>query len=154
MVASKRLGLGGWSYGGILTNYVITSSQRFAGAVSGAGNGLWITNYGHDRYRYWYETELGRSWEGREIWEQSSPFNRIQNATTPTLFIGGEKDWNVPIINSEQMYQAMRSLGRETLLVVYPDAHHGIRRPVYQKDLLGRFLDWFEKHVKHSRSDK
>ena len=66
--------------------------------------------------------------------------------------MGGEKDWNVPIINSEQMYQAMKSLGRETLLVVYPDAHHGIRRPIYQQDLLERFLDWFEKYVKRPPS--
>jgi len=149
-VDPKRLGIGGWSYGGILTNYVITTSNRFAGAISGAGNGLWITNYGHDRYRYWYETELGRPWEDREVWEKASPFNKVQNITTPTLFIGGEKDWNVPIINSEQMYQAMKSLGRETLLVVYPDAHHGVRRPIYQRDLLGRFLDWFDKYVKHA----
>ena len=70
------------------------------------------------------------------------------------MFVGGEKDWNVPIINSEQMYQGMKSMGQEALLVVYPDAHHGVRRPVYQKDLLGRFLDWFEKHVKHPRPDK
>ncbi len=148
-VDPKRLGIGGWSYGGILTNYVITTSNRFAGAVSGAGNGLWITNYGHDRYRYWYETELGRPWEDREVWEKASPFNKVQNITTPTLFIGGEKDWNVPIINSEQMYQGMKSLGREALLVVYPDAHHGVRRPIYQRDLLERFLDWFDKYVKH-----
>jgi dipeptidyl aminopeptidase/acylaminoacyl peptidase len=153
-VDPDRLGIGGWSYGAILTNYVITTTTRFAGAVSGAGNGLWITNYGHDRYQYWYETELGKPWEGREIWENSSPFNRVDKISTPTMFVGGEKDWNVPIINSEQMYQGMKSMGREALLVVYPDAHHGIRRPVYQKDLLGRFLDWFEKHVKHPRSDR
>ena len=151
-VDPERLGIGGWSYGGILTNYVITSTDRFAGAISGAGNALWITNYGHDRYQHWYEVELGLPWETREVWEKVSPFNEVQNITTPTLFIGGEKDWNVPIINSEQMYQAMKRLGRETLLVVYPDAHHGIRRPSYQKDLLGRFLDWFEKHVKGSHS--
>jgi len=149
----ERLGIGGWSYGGCLTNYVITTSDRFAGAISGAGNGLWITNYGHDRYQDWYETELGLPWEGREIWERASPFNKVQNITTPTLWIGAEKDWNVPVINSEQMYQAMKRLGRETLLVVYPDAHHGIRRPSYQKDLLERFLDWFEKHVKRTKSD-
>ena len=145
-----RLGIGGWSYGGTLTNDVITRTDRFAGAVSGAGNGLWITNYGHDRYQDWYDTELGRPWESREVWERVSPFNRVQNITTPTLFIGGEKDWNVPIINSEQMYQAMKQLGRETSLVVYPDAHHGIRRHSYQKDLLERFLAWFEKYVKGS----
>ena len=145
-----RLGIGGWSYGGTLTNDVITRTDRFAGAVSGAGNALWITNYGHDRYQDWYDTELGPPWESREIWERVSPFNRVENITTPTLFIGGEKDWNVPIINSEQMYQAMKQLGRETLLVVYPDAHHGIRRHSYQKDLLERFLAWFEKYVKGS----
>ncbi len=143
-----RLGIGGWSYGSMLTNYVITTSDRFAGAVSGAGNALWVANYGHDRYQDWYATELGLPWETREIWERASPFNKVQNITTPTLWIGGEKDWNVPIQNSEQMYQAMRKLGRETLLVVYPDAHHGIRRPSYQKDLLERFLAWFETYVK------
>jgi dipeptidyl aminopeptidase/acylaminoacyl peptidase len=147
-----RLGIGGWSYGGTLTNDVITRTDRFAGAVSGAGNALWITNYGHDRYQDWYNMELGPPWESREVWERVSPFNRVQNITTPTLFIGGEKDWNVPIINSEQMYQAMKQLGRETSLVVYPDAHHGIRRHSYQKDLLERFLGWFEKYVKGSES--
>jgi len=148
----KRLGIGGWSYGGCLTNYVITITDRFAGAVSGAGNALWVANYGHDRYQNWYETELGLPWESREIWEKASPFNKVQNITTPTLWIGAEKDWNVPVINSEQMYQAMKRLGRETLLVVYPDAHHGIRRHSYQKDLLERFLGWFEKYVKGSQS--
>ena len=144
----ERLGIGGWSYGSMLTNYVITQSDRYAGAVSGAGNALWVANYGHDRYQDWYENELGLPWESREIWEAASPFNKVQNITTPTLWIGGEKDWNVPIQNSEQMYQAMRRLGRETVLVVYPDAHHGIRRPTYQKDLLERFVDWFDKYVK------
>ena len=148
----ERLGIGGWSYGGCLTNYVITTSDRFAGAVSGAGNGLWIANYGHDRYQNWYVTELGLPWESRELWEKASPFNKVQNITTPTLWIGAEKDWNVPVINCEQMYQAMKRLGRETLLVVYPDAHHGVSRHSYQKDLLERFLAWFEKYVKNSHA--
>jgi dipeptidyl aminopeptidase/acylaminoacyl peptidase len=146
-----RLGIGGWSYGGTLTNDVITSTDRFAGAISGAGNALWIANYGHDRYQDWYDTELGPPWESRDVWESVSPFNKVQNITTPTLWIGGEKDWNVPIINSEQMYQAMKQLGRETLLVVYPDAHHGVRRPSYHKDLLERFVGWFDKYVKGSQ---
>jgi dipeptidyl aminopeptidase/acylaminoacyl peptidase len=151
-VDPERLGIGGWSYGGCLTNYVITITDRFAGAVSGAGNALWVANYGHDRYQNWYETELGLPWESREVWEKASPFNKVQNITTPTLWIGAEKDWNVPVINCEQMYQAMKRLGRETLLVVYPDAHHGIRRHSYQKDLLERFLGWFDKYVKGSKS--
>jgi dipeptidyl aminopeptidase/acylaminoacyl peptidase len=128
-------------------------SDRYAGAVSGAGNALWIANYGHDRYQKWYAMELGLPWESREVWEKASPFNKVQNITTPTIFICGEKDWNVPVINSEQMYQAMKRLGRETQLVVYPDAHHGIRRHSYQKDLLERFLGWFDKYVKGPKSD-
>ena len=72
----------------------------------------------------------------------------VENITTPTLFIHGEKDWNQPVIHSEQMYQAMKYLDREASLVVYPDAYHGIRRPVYHHDLLTRFVDWFDKYVK------
>jgi len=147
-----RLGIGGWSYGGTLTNDVITSTDRFAGAISGASVGLWTSTYGHDPYQEWFDTELGPPWENRDLWDSVSPFMKVESITTPTLFIGGEKDWNQPIIHSEQMYQAMKQLGREASLVVYPDAHHGIRRHGYQKDLLERFLDWFEKYVKGPQS--
>jgi dipeptidyl aminopeptidase/acylaminoacyl peptidase len=143
-----RLGVGGWSYGGILTNYVITSTDRFAGAVSGASGALWVANYGHDHYQRWYEGEFGLPWETRELWERLSPYNKVEKITTPTLWIGGEKDWNVPILNSEQMYQAMKRLGRETRLVVYPGEHHGIKRPSYQKHMYEQFVAWFDEHVK------
>ncbi len=144
----ERLGVGGWSYGGILTNYVITKSTRFKGAVSGASEALYRANYGHDHYQYWWEIELGLPWENPEAWERISPFNDVAKITTPTLWIGGANDWNVPILNSEQMYQAMKRLGRETQLVVYPDEFHGIRRPSFQKDRHERFLGWFDKYVK------
>ncbi len=102
-----RLGIGGWSYGGTLTNDVITSTDRFKGAISGASVGLWTSTYGHDPYQEWFDTELGRPWENRDLWDSVSPFMEVDKITTPTLFIGGEKDWNQPIIHSEQMYQAM-----------------------------------------------
>ncbi|MFT5941417.1 MAG: dipeptidyl aminopeptidase/acylaminoacyl peptidase [Sediminicola sp.] len=146
----SKLGVGGWSYGGILTNYVITKTDRFKGAVSGASEGLYRANYGHDHYQLTWELELGLPWENAEAWEKISPFNQVANITTPTLWIGGEKDWNVPILNSEQMYQAMKRLGRETQLVVYPGEHHGIRRPTFVKDRLERYLQWFKTHVKES----
>jgi dipeptidyl aminopeptidase/acylaminoacyl peptidase len=151
-VDPDRLGVGGWSSGGTLTNEVITATDRFAGAVSGASVGWYTTSYGHDPYQLWWNTELGPPWKNRDLWDSISPFMDVENITTPTLFIGGEKDWNQPIIHSEQMYQAMKQLGRETLLVVYPDAHHGIRRHSYQKDLLERFLGWFDKYVKNPQS--
>ncbi len=145
---ADRLGVGGWSYGGIMTNYVITTTSRFKAAISGASGALWVANYGHDMYQHWYEKEFGLPWETREIWEKVSAFNKVEKITTPTLWMGGEKDWNVPIQNSEQMYQAMKRLGRETLLVVYPDQHHGIKRPSYEKDIYTRWIAWYDKYVK------
>jgi len=119
-VDPDRLGVGGWSSGGTLTNVVITKTDRFAGAISGASVGWYTSTYGHDPYYVWWHTELGPPWKNRDLWDSISPFMDVENITTPTLFIGGEKDWNQPIIHSEQMYQAMKHLGRETQLVVYP----------------------------------
>jgi dipeptidyl aminopeptidase/acylaminoacyl peptidase len=143
-----RLGVGGWSYGGILTNYVITKTDRFKAALSGASEALYRANYGHDHYQFYWEKELGLPWETPEAWERISPFNDVDKITTPTLWMGGAEDWNVPILNSEQMYQAMKRLGRETQLVVYPGEHHGIRRPSFQKDRWQRWLDWFGNYLK------
>lgn len=148
LVDPDRLGVGGWSYGGILTNYVITQTTRFKAATSGASLGLVTANYGHDHYQLMYELEFGLPWEYPERWVRLSPFSKVQSITTPTLWMGGALDWNVPIINSEQMYIAMKRLGRETQLVVYPDEHHGIRRPTFEKDRLERWLAWFDNYLK------
>ena len=146
----NRLGVGGWSYGGILTDHVITQTDRFAGAITGASEVLYIANYGHDHYQLQWEAELGLPWEGnnREAWEAISPFNKVDRVTTPTLIMGGEEDWNVPIQNSEQLYQALRRLGVPTQLVVYPGQSHGLRPPSYQKDRYERYLAWYDKWVK------
>lgn len=147
-VDPNRLGVGGWSYGGILTNFVITQTERFNAAMSGASLGLTTANYGHDHYQLMYELEFGLPWEFPERWVKLSPFSKVQNITTPTLWMGGALDWNVPIINSEQMYIGMKRLGRDTQLVVYPGEHHGIRRPSFEKDRLERWLAWFDEHLK------
>ena len=147
-VDPAKLGVGGWSYGGILTNYVITQTDRFAAAISGASEALYIANYGHDHYQLAWEQELGLPWENRELWERLSPFNRVEKIVTPTLFMGGAEDWNVPVLNSEQLYQALKRLGRTTQLVVYPGEHHGISKPSFRKDRWQRYLAWFEQHVK------
>ncbi|MDZ7807714.1 MAG: S9 family peptidase [Gracilimonas sp.] len=144
----NKLGVGGWSYGGILTNYVITKTDRFKGAISGASETLYRSNYGHDHYQLTWEKELGLPWETPEKWERISPFNDVDKVTTPTLWIGGAEDWNVPVLGSEQMYQAMKRLGVETQLVVYPGEHHGIRKPTFQKDRFERFLGWFNTYIK------
>jgi dipeptidyl aminopeptidase/acylaminoacyl peptidase len=142
-----RLGVGGWSYGGILTNYVITQTDRFKAAVSGAADALFLSNYGQDLWHRWWEREFGLPWENRALWEDRSPYNQVQNIVTPTLWMGGEKDWSIPISNSEQMYLAMKRLGRETLLVVYPDQGHGIGLPSFQVDIWNRQLAWYDKYL-------
>lgn len=143
-----KLGVGGWSYGGILTNYVITKSTRFKGAVTGASEVNHRANYGHDIYQNFWETELGLPWENIEAWEAINPFNDLGKVTTPTLVIGGKEDWNVPIQNSEQIYQVLKRRGIETQLVVYPGEFHGIRRPSFLRDRYSRYLDWYNRFVK------
>lgn len=150
----ERLGVGGWSYGGILTNYVITKTDRFKGAITGASEVLYRSNYGHDHYQRDWVKELGLPWKNAEAWERISPFNYVENIVTPTLIMCGEKDWNVPVLNSEQLYQALRQLGRTTQLVVYPGQHHGIRIPTFQKDRFERYLAWYDKYVKNSAANK
>ena len=153
LVDPTRTGVGGWSYGGILTNYVITQTTRFQAAMSGASLGLVTSNYGHDQYQLMYELEFGLPWENPELWAELSPFNKVESITTPTMWMGGEVDWNVPINNSEQMYIAMKRLGRETQLVVYPDEHHGIRRPSFQRDRFERWINWFDRYLKPAPND-
>src|SRR5260370_15145 len=132
---AKR-GVGGWSYGGISTNSIITQTNRFKAAITGASEVLYVANYGHDPYQKLWELELGLPWENRALYEKLSPFNKVANITTPTLIMGGEIDWNVPIINSEQLYQALKRLGRTTELIVYPGEYHGFTTPSHVKDRL------------------
>jgi dipeptidyl aminopeptidase/acylaminoacyl peptidase len=144
-----RLGIGGWSYGGILTNYTIAQDTRFKAATSGAGSSNQITMYGTDQYITQYELEIGPPWKSQDLWIKISyPFFHADRIRTPTLFMGGEKDFNVPITGSEQMYQALRSLGVDTQLVIYPNQFHGITTPSYKKDRLERYLAWYNKYLK------
>jgi dipeptidyl aminopeptidase/acylaminoacyl peptidase len=144
-----RLGVGGWSYGGILTNQVIARDRRFKAAISGAGQSNALAGYGTDQYVREYEAELGLPWANPEAYTRVSyPFFHADRIVTPTLFLCGERDFNVPLLNSEQMYQALRSLGRETELVIYPGEYHEIRKPSYRRDRLQRYLSWYDRYLK------
>jgi dipeptidyl aminopeptidase/acylaminoacyl peptidase len=143
-----RLGIGGWSYGGILTNYTIATDKRFKVAASGAGSSLQLAMYGTDQYIAQYEGELGPPWKNQNAWlKVSYPFFHADRITTPTQFMGGDKDFNVPLIGSEQMYQALRSLGVETELIIYPGQHHIISRPSFKRDRFERYVAWFGKYL-------
>jgi dipeptidyl aminopeptidase/acylaminoacyl peptidase len=146
---STRLGIGGWSYGGILTNYTIATTTRFRAATSGAGSSLQTSLYGVDQYIYQWDNELGPPWKNKELYDKVSyPFWHADRIRTPTLFLGGANDDNVPIVGGEQMYQALRSLGVDTQLIVYPNTNHGITIPSYQKDRLERYVAWYGKYLR------
>ena len=145
----QRLGIGGWSYGGILTDYTIATTQRFKGAVSGAGSALQLSMYGTDQYVTQYDLEIGAPWKEQEKWIRISyPFFHADRIKTPTMFMGGQNDFNVPIIGGEQMYQALRTLNVDTQLIIYPNSFHGITVPSYRVDRYQRFLAWYDKYVK------
>jgi dipeptidyl aminopeptidase/acylaminoacyl peptidase len=143
-----RLGVGGWSYGGILTDNVITRDRRFKAAVSGASTGNTFAGYGTDMYVREYELELGVPWKNFDSYVRTSyPFLHADHIVTPTLFMCGEKDFNVPLLNSEQMYQAVRSIGVDTQLVIYPGQFHSLSVPSYLRDRMQRQIDWYQRHL-------
>ena len=148
LVDPEKLGVGGWSYGGISTDFIITQTTRFKAAISGAGATKFDSMYGHDQYILDYETELGRPWEKRAVWDHVSMYWKVANVTTPTLFMGGDIDWNVPILGGEQMYQSLKSLGKDTELVVYPGEYHEFKMPSHLKDRMERYLAWYAHYVK------
>lgn len=144
-----RLGIGGRSYGGILTNYVIAKDKRFKAAVSGAGSSNMLGMYGHDQYTREYELELGSPWANRDAYDRTSyPFLHADRIVTPTLFYCAEKDLNVPCLGAEQMYQALRSRGLPTELVIYPGENHGLTVPSYLRDRMRRLLDWYDRFLR------
>ena len=148
----NRLGVGGWSYGCILTDYMIASDSRLKAATCGAGTAFTVSFYGTDQYIIQYDNEIGPPWNAK-AWETyvklSYPFLHADRIKTPTLWLNGEKDFNVPIQGNEQMYEALKSLGIPTELVIYPNEFHGIQRPSYQRDRYERYLAWYEKYLKN-----
>ena len=143
-----RLGVGGWSYGGILTDHVIAKTTRFKAAISGASEFNYLANYGNDHYQRQWEAELGLPWQNTDLWIKLSPFYRLDKIVTPTLVLGGDADMNVPIIGGQQLYQGLRRLGRDTELIVYPGETHAIRRPSFQQDRFERYIAWYSKYLK------
>jgi dipeptidyl aminopeptidase/acylaminoacyl peptidase len=150
-----NLAVMGYSYGGYLTNCIITlTPRRFKTAVSGAGHSLIGANYGHDTWLKWYNWGLGQPWDrkSRKRYDKLSPLNHADKVETPTLFLCGAKDWNVPILNAELFYQALRVRGIRTQLVVYPEAAHSEHwdddKRKNGKDYYERILKWLDEFLK------
>lgn len=148
-----RIGVGGWSYGCILTDYMIASDPNLKAATCGAGTGFTVALYGVDQYIIQYDNEIGPPWNPK-AWETyqkiSYPFLHADRIKTPTIYFSGDKDANVPMIGNMEMYQALRSLGVPTELIIYPNEFHGIQRPSFQRDRYERYLAWYAKYIKKS----
>ena len=147
----SRLAVTGWSYGGILTDYTVASTDRFKAGISGAGVAAPMSFYGVDQYILQYDNELGPPWKNLQLYiKMSYPFLEIDKRVhTPMLFMGGTSDMNVPLLGGEQMYEALKSLGRPTELVVYPGQFHGFTRPSFIRDRYERWLAWWDKYLKN-----
>jgi dipeptidyl aminopeptidase/acylaminoacyl peptidase len=144
----ERLGVGGWSYGGLLTDYCIASDTRFKAAISGAGSGNQLGEYGTDDSIEQYNAELGPPWRNTSDWlKVSYPFFHADRIRTPTLFLGGTLDMRVPIAGSEQMYAALRTLGVPSQLIVYPGEWHTLNRPSFLVDRFQRYLEWMGRYL-------
>ena len=145
----NKLGIGGWSYGGILTDYTTASDNRFKAAISGAGSAAPLSFYGTDQYVLQYDFELGVPWKAKDLYlKLSYPLLEADKRMhTPTLYMGGQNDFNVPIIGGEQLYQALKALHVPTELIVYPGQFHGFTRPSFIKDRYERWIAWYDHYV-------
>ena len=152
-IDSTRLGISGGSYGGFMTNWAITQTHRFKAAVSEASLSNLISFYGTSLYTDLIEAEFNMMpWDNYPLLWQWSPLAHVERATTPTLFIHGESDHDVPIEQAEEMYTALRKLGVEATLVRYPGEGHGLRRPSFILDYDRRLLDWLQRYLRGGRT--
>ncbi|HCX28931.1 MAG TPA: hypothetical protein DHU55_04045 [Blastocatellia bacterium] len=144
-----RMGVTGGSYGGFMTNWIITQTPRFRAAVSSASVSNLISFYSTSLYQDLIHAEFGGfPWDNYDLLWQWSPLRYVKQAQTPTLFIHGEQDNDVHITQAEEMYMALKRRGVETVLVRYPREGHGLREPRHRVDALERTLAWFDRFLK------
>lgn len=144
----NRLGIGGWSYGGEMTQWAITQTNRFKAAVTGGGVFDQAAEFGTEDSPAGDEWYFGTPWEHPEVFARNSPATYIRNAKTPTLILHGEDDHNNPVSQSRELYRALKHYGVESELIVYPSEGHLPRQEKHQIDILERMLEWFDRYLK------
>lgn len=148
-VDKERVGITGWSYGGFMTMWAVTQTPRFRAAVAGAGLSNWQSYYGENDIDEWMIPYFGASvYDDPAVYARSSPINFIRNAKTPTLLLVGDRDGEVPSPQSREFWHALKTLGVETELVIYPNEGHFIGNPEHQRDIMRRMVTWFDDHMK------
>src|SRR5213595_2699143 len=144
-----RLGVTGWSYGGFMTMWTVTQTNRFRGAVAGAGIANWQSYYGQNLIDQWMIPFFGSSvYDDPAVYRKSSPIHYIKKVKTPALVIVGERDAECPAPQSYEFWHALRTLGVPTQLVVHPGEGHLYLKPENQVDRLDRTVAWFDKYLK------
>jgi dipeptidyl aminopeptidase/acylaminoacyl peptidase len=145
----NRLGITGWSYGGYMTMWAVTQTNRFKAAMAGAGLSNWQSYYGENLIDQWMIPFFGKSvYDDPEIYARSSPINFIKKVKTPTLILVGDSDGEVPAPQSYEFWHALKTLGVETQFVVYEREGHLFANPKHQRDVIARTLAWFDAHLR------
>ena len=144
-----HLGVTGWSYGGFMTMWTVTQTNRFRAAVAGAGIANWQSYYGQNLIDQWMIPFFGASvYDDPTVYEKSSPIRFIKNVKTPTLVIVGERDAECPASQSYEFWHALKTLGVPTKLIIYPGEGHMFIEPKHQADRLEQTVAWFDKYLK------
>jgi dipeptidyl aminopeptidase/acylaminoacyl peptidase len=147
-IDSQRVGITGWSYGGYMTMWALTQTDRFKAAVSGAGLSNWQSYYGTNSIDTWMIPYFGASvYDDPKVYERSSPMTFIKQVRAPTLLLGGDRDAEVPISQSYEYWNALRRLGVKTEFVVYPDEGHLFYKHPDEIDVMVRMVDWFNANL-------
>ena len=144
-----RLGITGWSYGGYMTMWAVTQTNRFKAAMAGAGIANYQSYYGENLIDQWMIPFFGASvYDDPAVYAKSSPINFVKNVRTPTLVLVGDSDGECPSPQSYEFWHALKTLGVETRLVVYEHEGHLFARPAHQRDKIERTIAWFNSHLK------
>jgi dipeptidyl aminopeptidase/acylaminoacyl peptidase len=145
----NRLGIAGWSYGGYMTMWAVTQTNRFKVAMAGAGLSNWQSYYGQNLIDQWMIPFFGKSvYDDPEIYARSSPITFIKKVKTPTLILVGDSDGEVPSPQSYEFWHALKTLGVETQFIVYEREGHLFANPKHQRDVIARTLAWFDAHLR------
>jgi dipeptidyl aminopeptidase/acylaminoacyl peptidase len=144
----NRVGLTGWSYGGFMSMFAVTQTQRFKAAVAGAGISDWQSYYGENSIDQWMTPYFGASvYDNPAVYAKSSAIQFIKNVHTPTLAVVGDRDGECPAPQSYEFWHALRNQHVPTQLVVYPNEGHGFVDPVHRRDVMVRAVEWFEHYM-------
>jgi dipeptidyl aminopeptidase/acylaminoacyl peptidase len=148
-IETARLGITGGSYGGFMTMWAVTQTDRFKAAVAAAGISNWLSYYGENGIDAWMLPYFGTSvYQDPAAYAQSSAINFIRNVKTPTFEYVGERDIECPAPQTQEFWHALKAMNVPTSIMIYPGEGHGLRDPAHSADAMQRTVAWFDKYLK------